>query len=193
MRFLVLVSVAILAGPALTARAARIQALAAAEREFAALPEDPGRDLILNSMRDALLDPREVRMWEKNPDLYSSGVTNSIFVIMSRNFAPAAERLQSVIVRERQFPALFAAARANLRNPPPIYTQLAMEQAPRRAAARCALYRGYRVHIHRCCDQSFESRQQLHVFLGHRFQRIAGPAPGAQASGDHVRIETSFP
>lgn len=109
---------------------ARVKALESAEREFAALPEDPDRDLILNSIRDALLDLREVRTWEKNPDLYSSGVTDSIFVIMSRNFAPAAERLKSVIARERQFPALFAAARANLKNPPRIYTQVAIEQLP---------------------------------------------------------------
>ena len=32
--------------------------------------------------------------WEKNPDIYSSGVSNAIFVIMSRNFAPPAERLK---------------------------------------------------------------------------------------------------
>lgn len=110
--------------------AARVKALAGAEREFAALPEDPDRDLILNSIRDSLLDLRQIRTWQKNPDMYSSGVTYSIFVVMSRNFAPAAERLQSVIARERQFPALFAAARENLKNPPRIYTQVAIEQLP---------------------------------------------------------------
>ena len=39
--------------------------------------------------------------WEKNPDIYSSGATNAIFVIMSRTFAPPAERLKSVIAREK--------------------------------------------------------------------------------------------
>ncbi len=110
--------------------AARVKALRRAEREFAALPEDPDRDLILNSIRAALLDLGDVRTWEKNPDMYSSGVTNSIFVIMSRNFAPAAERLQSVIARERQFGAVFESAQTNLKNPPRIYTQVAIEQLP---------------------------------------------------------------
>jgi uncharacterized protein (DUF885 family) len=109
---------------------ARVQALHRAERQFQKLPVDPDRDLILNSIRDALLDLEQIRTWEKNPDTYSSGVTSSIFVIMSRNFAPAAERLQSVISRERQFPAVFEAARANLKNPPRIYTQIAIEQLP---------------------------------------------------------------
>ncbi len=109
---------------------AQIQVLHRAEKEFSALPEDPDRDLILNYIRATLLNLEQVRPWEKNPDTYSSGVTNSIFVIMSRTFAPASDRLQSVIARERQFPAVFVAARANLRNPPRIYTEIAIEQLP---------------------------------------------------------------
>ena len=109
---------------------AQSRALHAAEKEFSALPADPDRDLILNYIRATLLELEQVRGWEKNPDNYSSGVTTSIFVIMSRTFAPPAERLQSVIARERQFPAVFEAARANLKNPPRIYTEIAIEQMP---------------------------------------------------------------
>jgi hypothetical protein len=109
---------------------AQIRSLHSAEKEFSALPADPDRDLILNYIRATLLDLEQVRTWEKNPDIYSSGVTNSIFVIMSRTFAPPGARLQSVIARERQFPAVFEAARANLKNPPRIYTEIAIEQLP---------------------------------------------------------------
>jgi uncharacterized protein (DUF885 family) len=109
---------------------ARVRALHAAEKEFAALPADPDRDLILNNIRATLLDLEQVRGWEKNPDNYSSGVTNSIFVIMSRTFAPPADRLKSAIARERQIPAVFDAARVNLKNPPRIYTEVAIEQLP---------------------------------------------------------------
>jgi len=108
----------------------QIKALHAAEKQFAALPPDPDRDLILNYIRAMLLELEQVRSWEKNPDNYSSGITNSVFVIMSRTFAPPADRLQSVIARERQVPAVFQAARANLKNPPRIYTQIAIEQLP---------------------------------------------------------------
>ncbi|MGA2214502.1 MAG: DUF885 domain-containing protein [Bryobacteraceae bacterium] len=106
------------------------KALHRAERQFAALPADPDRDLILNNIRASLLDIEKVQSWRKNPDNYSSGVTNSVYVIMSRNFAPAADRLKSVIARERQIPAVFEAARANLKNPPRIYTEVAIEQLP---------------------------------------------------------------
>src|ERR1700694_1480642 len=49
---------------------------------------------------------------------------------MSRNYASQDERLQSLVARERQMPAVFAAARANLKNPPRVYTEIAIEQLP---------------------------------------------------------------
>jgi hypothetical protein len=49
---------------------------------------------------------------------------------MSRNFAPQPERLRSVIARERQIPGVLRDARANLKNPPRIYTEIALEQLP---------------------------------------------------------------
>ena len=109
---------------------ARTKSLHQAERQFAALPAEPDRDIILGYIHATLLDLEQIRSWEKNPDTYSSGVTNSIFVVMSRNFAPPADRLKSVIARERQIPAVFDAARANLKNPPRIYTSIAIEQIP---------------------------------------------------------------
>jgi hypothetical protein len=109
---------------------ARDKALRRAEAEFAALPPSPDRDLILNYILASRLDIEQIRTWEKNPDVYSSGVTSSIFLIMSRNFAPAGDRLRAVIARERQIPAVFEAARVNLKNPPRIYTQIAIEQLP---------------------------------------------------------------
>ena len=49
---------------------------------------------------------------------------------MSRSFAPPAERLKSVIARERLIPRVFQSARENLANPPRIYTEIALEQLP---------------------------------------------------------------
>ena len=71
-----------------------------------------------------------IRPWEKNPDTYSSGIANSAFVLMERKFAPADDRLRSLIAREKQMPAVFMAARQNLKNPPRVYTEIALEQLP---------------------------------------------------------------
>jgi len=86
------------------------------------------REMLLNSIRSQLLSLEVIRNWEKNPDLYSSGITGSVFVLMSRNFAPPNMRLRSVVDRERQMPQVFVEARKNLKNPPRIFTEIALEQ-----------------------------------------------------------------
>jgi len=57
--------------------ARRVAALKKFEGEFAKLPESADRDLVLNSIRAGLLELETVRGWERNPDNYSSGITNS--------------------------------------------------------------------------------------------------------------------
>jgi uncharacterized protein (DUF885 family) len=88
------------------------------------------RELALAEVRGRLLTLESIRDWEKNPDLYSSGVTSAIFTIMSRKYAPPAERLKSAIARERLIPRVFQSARENLKNPPRVYTEVALEQLP---------------------------------------------------------------
>jgi uncharacterized protein (DUF885 family) len=109
---------------------ARVAALKSFEAQFAKLPASADRDLVLNNIRASLLDLEVIRTWEKNPDTYSSGISGSAFTIMSRTFAPLEVRLRSLIERERQMPKVLADARANLKNPPKIYTEVAIEQLP---------------------------------------------------------------
>ena len=109
---------------------ARVAKLKQFEAEFAKLPADPDRDLVLSTIRAGLLEYQTVRSWERNPDVYSSGITGSAFNIMSRTFAPPETRLRSLIERERKMPQVLAAARVNLKNPPKIYTEIAIQQAP---------------------------------------------------------------
>lgn len=92
--------------------------------------ESADREMVLDSIRSSLLTLEVIRPWEKNPDSYSSALGGSAFTIMSRKFAPPAERLKSLIAREKQMPAALAAARQNLKNPPRIYTEIALEQIP---------------------------------------------------------------
>ena len=86
--------------------------------------------LMVNYVDSRLLTLEDLRFWEKDPDRYSSSVSNSIFVIMSRTFAPEEQRLTSVIEREKKILRVFEAARANLKDPPRIYTRVAIMQLP---------------------------------------------------------------
>ena len=95
-----------------------------------ALDSEPAadRDILLNSIRAQLLQLEVIRGWEKNPDNYSTGVTNSIFTIMERPYAPVNVRLRAAVEREKLIPQAFVEARKNLKNPPRIYTEIALEQ-----------------------------------------------------------------
>jgi hypothetical protein len=88
------------------------------------------REMVVSHLRATLLELEEVRSWERDPDYYSSGATRAVFGLISRQFAPPAERLKSVIARERRIPAVFEAARENLKRPPRVYTEIALEELP---------------------------------------------------------------
>jgi uncharacterized protein (DUF885 family) len=94
------------------------------------LAERQDYQLVANNLKSTLLDLEDIRSWEKNPDRYSSGLTSSAFVIMSRKYATPEKRLRSLIEREKKMPAVLVAARENLKNPPRIYTEVAIQQLP---------------------------------------------------------------
>ncbi|HUI51002.1 MAG TPA: DUF885 domain-containing protein [Terriglobales bacterium] len=88
------------------------------------------REFLLGQIRSALLTLETLRPREKNPDVYPSGAANGVYVLMVRQFAPAEDRLRSVVGRERKIPAMLASARDNLSHPPKIFTEIALEQLP---------------------------------------------------------------
>ena len=106
---------------------ARFDAIPAAQLN---LTSQGDRELLLGNIHSTLLALNTIRLWEKNPDQYSSGMANAAFVLMERAFASPDDRLRSLIARERQMPAALEAAHQNLKNPPHIYTEIALEQLP---------------------------------------------------------------
>ncbi len=86
------------------------------------------RQILLDNIRSELLTLEVIRPWEKNPDIYSSGITNSAFVIMERPYASTNIRLRALVARESLMPQVLLEARKNLKNPPKIYTEIALEQ-----------------------------------------------------------------
>ena len=88
------------------------------------------REIVLSNIRSQLLTLETIRPWEKNADNYSSTCANGAFVLMERKFASPDERLRSLVAREKQMPTMLADARVNLKNPPRIYTEIAIEQLP---------------------------------------------------------------
>jgi uncharacterized protein (DUF885 family) len=83
---------------------------------------------LLRVIDSRLLTLEVGRPWETDPDSYSSGITRTAYIMIKRDFAPPEQRLRQLIAREKAMPAALVAARQNLRNPPQIYTQIAIEQ-----------------------------------------------------------------
>ena len=118
---------------------AEIGALKSFEKRIEAIrPDDAAadfvprsdREIVLSNIRSELLTLETIRPWEKNADNYSSICGNGAFTLMERKFASPDERLRPLVAREKQMPALLAAARVNLKNPPRVYTEIAIEQLP---------------------------------------------------------------
>jgi len=86
------------------------------------------REQLLHAIDSRILMLAVVRPWAKDADTYSSGLTNTAYVMIKRRFAPPEERLRKLIAREKAMPAALLEARKNIENPPQIYTQIAIEQ-----------------------------------------------------------------
>jgi uncharacterized protein (DUF885 family) len=86
--------------------------------------------MMRNYLRSQLLTLETIKMWQKNPDTYSSGITGSAFSLMEREFASPDDRLRSLVEREEQMPRVLAEGKENMVNPPQVYTEIAIEQIP---------------------------------------------------------------
>lgn len=94
--------------------------------------------LIGNAIDAELLELERVQGWKRNPMGYISLPGGAVHGLIKRDFAPAKERLGSVIGRLRAVPAVLAAMRANVDNPPREFTDLAL----RVAKGSVGFYRG---------------------------------------------------
>jgi len=93
-------------------------------------PDAADIEYLQSCIKSRLLEIETIRSWQSDPDTYASGPAYSLFLLMKRNYAPPEERLRSVIAREKQIPAAIQAGRTNLKNPPRIFTEIALEQLP---------------------------------------------------------------
>jgi uncharacterized protein (DUF885 family) len=80
-------------------------------------------------LRAEILELEEVQSWKHNPMMYVGTPGGAIDALMKRDFAPKAERLQSVIHRLQELPNVIKAMKENVSNPPREFTDLAIRMA----------------------------------------------------------------
>jgi len=90
-------------------------------------PSAIDRELAISRIKGALLELETIRTWQKDADRYSTLVSTSIFLLMNPQRSTPEARLRAVVARERRIPKLFDAARANLDDPPRVFTEIAQD------------------------------------------------------------------
>jgi uncharacterized protein (DUF885 family) len=68
------------------------------------------------------------RPLENQPDAYEAPL-DALFEMTARNYAPPAERATNVLARLQKIPRVVEQAKANLKNPPRVWTEVAIERA----------------------------------------------------------------
>jgi uncharacterized protein (DUF885 family) len=115
------------------ARIAELKSLLARLQKFDRSKLSPDEavdaDALDGEIRGFLLDQETLRGWENNPMGYAGLPGYAADSLIKREFAPAAERLRSLVAREKLIPAVYAAGKANLVNPPREFTDLAIRMA----------------------------------------------------------------
>ena len=82
--------------------------------------------ILKNRLESQVYELQTLRDWQWNPLDYNVG--RAIYQLIAREFAPPEQRLRSVIGRLNAVPAVVAAAKANLKAPPRVHTETAIQQ-----------------------------------------------------------------
>ncbi|QRK07601.1 DUF885 domain-containing protein [Archangium violaceum] len=86
-------------------------------------------DIFESNLKARILDIEEVRSWETNPNTYLNLASSSVYQLINRDFAPLEQRMRSAVARMSRLPEVFAAGKATLKNPPRLWTEIALQQA----------------------------------------------------------------
>src|SRR3954463_5068036 len=84
--------------------------------------------LLKDNIDNEIFGIEELKEREWNPLLYNESLANSLYLLVARDFAPAEKRAASIRARLEKIPAVIAQAKANLKNPPQVYTETAIDQ-----------------------------------------------------------------
>jgi len=83
--------------------------------------------LVKSNVDITLLNLKQIAWHKKSPQLYVDDAVNGIYFLMLSQHAPLSEKVYSIINRMKAVPGFFKTARANIKKPPPVYIETAVE------------------------------------------------------------------
>jgi uncharacterized protein (DUF885 family) len=84
--------------------------------------------LLCSRVKADLLELESVRRWERDPGFYRGVVSQGLYALAALGFDTAERRMSLAAARLGEVGELLAAAKVNLRNPPRLYTEIAVEE-----------------------------------------------------------------
>src|SRR6476469_3825754 len=84
--------------------------------------------LLKDNIDNEIFGIEELKEREWNPLLYNESLANSLYLLVARDFAAPEKRAASIKARMEKIPAVIAQAKANLKNPPQVYTETEIDQ-----------------------------------------------------------------
>ncbi len=108
------------------------------EKEFISMLESiPGeklssdeklnRSILISQLSAQTAEFEEFNPYQADPGIYPMIGLEGIFLLSIREFAPLAQRAESILSRLRQIPQLLKEGHANLKKVPPVFAQVATE------------------------------------------------------------------
>lgn len=84
--------------------------------------------MLIGALEVSVRTKRVQRPLQRQPDIYVSPLS-AIFFMTARDYAPAAERARNVVARLERIPKVVEAAKANLLDPPRVWTEVGIDRA----------------------------------------------------------------
>jgi uncharacterized protein DUF885 len=149
-------------------------------------PVQADRVALLDTIDLETYENATIAPWHNDPDRYVEAIGTAVYALTGRTYAPAVVRYGHVAQRLAAVPALADAAIANLRRPPRVLTQFAIDQN----AGNIALYRGLPAAAHGLpagLQQTIRSRTAVAVARLERLQAfLKGPLLGRSDGNPRV-------
>jgi uncharacterized protein (DUF885 family) len=82
--------------------------------------------MIENQLNSTIWSINEMKSWEWNPSEYN--VCGSFSELLNGNYAPLNQRMNDLFLKMKNVTEFYEAAKANIKNPTPEHTQLAIDQ-----------------------------------------------------------------
>ena len=138
--------------------------------------------LLVSNVELALLDLKDIKWYERSPQLYVDEAVNGIYFLLLSQHAPLSEKLLSILSRMKAVPELFRTARKNLKSIPSVYLDLAGESLEtgqrfyQEAAAE--LMRQFPERADEIMRISAQAREAMTDFANFLNDQTAGPETG---------------